>query len=146
MNEAYCEVKEKKEYTEQIRRWNDETEASGSEMGEDIEKLLNNDAYLREKMQLSEVDITISPNQWVGDSPCTTEITIQGADAECTVYVLPHPEITVDQYRALAEASIIGGDQGENTVQLRAYGARPATDLPLRFLVSGMDAGKEDVE
>lgn len=50
-NESYCEIKDKKEYTEKVRRWNDNTEASGSEMGEDIEKLLNNDAYLKEELE-----------------------------------------------------------------------------------------------
>lgn len=146
MHEAYCEVKEKREYTEQVRRWDNDTEASGSEMGEDIEKLLNNDAYLKEQveqMQLSEVDIVVSPDSWAGAAaPFSSDITLQGAAADCTVYVLPHPQITPAQYKALAEASIIGGDQGECTVQLKAYGIKPAVDLPLRFLVSGM-AGEE---
>lgn len=57
-NETYCNVKKEKEYTEKVRRWNNETDASGSEMGEDIEKLLNNDAYLKEK--ISELEQTIA--------------------------------------------------------------------------------------
>ena len=91
-----------------------------------------------EQMQLSEVDITVSADMWVGTAaPYVASITVQGAAADCTIYVLPHPQITAVQYQALAEASIIGGDQAEETVQLKAYGVKPAMDLPLRFLVSG---------
>lgn len=142
MDETYCEVKEKKEYTEQVRRWNNDTEASGSEMGADIEKLLNNDAYLKEQvdqMQLSGRDIVVPVASWSGSAaPYTVDITLQGAASDSTVYVLPHPDITPVQYKALAEAAIIGGDQGEGTVRLKAYGTKPTVDLPLGFLVSGI--------
>lgn len=51
MEGQYCTVKEPREFTEKIKKWNNETDASGSEMGADIEKLVNNDAYLYDRLK-----------------------------------------------------------------------------------------------
>ncbi len=50
-NEKYCSIKDPREFTEQVRRWDNATRASGSEMGADIEKLLNNEVFLKEEFE-----------------------------------------------------------------------------------------------
>lgn len=111
------------------------------------EQLLQNtlcNHQMIEKMHLSGRDIVVPAASWSGSAaPYTVDITLQGAASDSTVYVLPHPDITPVQYKALAEAAIIGGDQGEGTVRLKAYGTKPTVDLPLRFLVSGIEEGGE---
>ncbi len=49
--ESYCEIKNPAEYTENVRRWNNDTLASGSEMGADIEALMNNIAYVKSMVE-----------------------------------------------------------------------------------------------
>lgn len=105
------------------------------------EQLLQNtlcNHQMIKKMQLSEADIIIPSATWAGtEAPYTADITVQGAAVDSTVYVLPHPEITPAQYEALAGASIVGGDNGNGVLRLKAYGKKPVIDLPLRFLITG---------
>lgn len=104
-------------------------------------QLLQNTLYnhqMIKKMQLSEADIIIPAAAWSGSTaPYTADITVQGAAVDSTVYVLPHPEITPAQYEALAGASIVGGDNGNGVLRLKAYGKKPGIDLPLKFLITG---------
>lgn len=51
MGENYCTIQDPPVFTENVRRWNNETDASGNEMGADIELLVNNDAYLRNALE-----------------------------------------------------------------------------------------------
>lgn len=61
MENQYCEIQDPPVYTEVIRRWNNETEASGSAMGAVIEELANNDAYLkRETERLDGTKVSVS--------------------------------------------------------------------------------------
>lgn len=47
----YCEIKQPKVYTDKIEKWNNDTDASGSEMAVVIQDLTNNDAYLKEQVE-----------------------------------------------------------------------------------------------
>lgn len=61
MKDQYCEIQNPPIYTETVRRWNNETEANGSDMGADVEKLVNNDAYLKQEVErLNETKIAIA--------------------------------------------------------------------------------------
>ena len=44
----YCNIADPPVYTEEIERWDRETDADGEAMGGVIEQLLNNDHYARE--------------------------------------------------------------------------------------------------
>ena len=46
----YCNIEDPPVYTEEIERWDRETDADGEAMGGVIEQLLNNDHYAREAM------------------------------------------------------------------------------------------------
>lgn len=61
MKNQYCKIQNPPIYTEAISRWNNETEANGSELGADIEKLANNDAYLKQGVErLEETKVCVS--------------------------------------------------------------------------------------
>lgn len=82
LNPIYCEVKEKREYTEKIHKWTNETEASGSEMGNELEKLLNNDAYLKEELERIDGNVVFTSEKGTADG-----VAALGADGKLEQHV-----------------------------------------------------------
>lgn len=82
----YCNIADPPVYTEEIERWDRETDADGEAMGGVIEQLLNNDHYAREAINrlLGEpVYVTFLAAEWIGDAaPYEQTVAVDGVTAE----------------------------------------------------------------
>lgn len=67
---ANCTINNPPTYTEVLRKWDKQTLADGDAMGKDIETLLNNDAYLKDQVDLRKtvISITLTASGWTGSA------------------------------------------------------------------------------
>ena len=75
-------IKSPSEFTMEIEQWTRETDADGAEMAKVIEKLLNNDVYLKSETERQEhtVLVTLTASGWAGASvPFTQTVAVSGA-------------------------------------------------------------------
>ena len=80
-------------------------------------------------------EATLLASGWTGTSaPYTYTLSVTGVTADSHQEYLPGLDITVAQLTALQAANIQDGGQAEGTVTLKAFGAKPTVDLPIRVL------------
>ena len=74
------EIKNPPQFTTELTQWDKETLADGEEMAKEIEKLLNNDVYMKRKMEdySNEVEITLPADGWSGSAPYTQTVDVLG--------------------------------------------------------------------
>lgn len=74
------EIKNPPQFTVELTQWDKETLADGEEMAKEIEKLLNNDVYMKRKMETheNEVEITLPASDWSGSAPYTQTVDVPG--------------------------------------------------------------------
>lgn len=74
------EIKNPPQFTTELTQWDKETLADGEEMAKEIEKLLNNDVYMKRKMEdyRNEVEITLPADGWSGSAPYTQTVDVLG--------------------------------------------------------------------
>ena len=70
-------MKNPPEFTLDVRQWDWETDADGVEMAKEIEKLLNNDAYLKENLEELEGNVVV-----VGDKGVPGGVASLGSDGK----------------------------------------------------------------
>ena len=78
---------------------------------------------------------TLLASDWTGDSaPYSYTLAVAGVTADSNQEYLPALGITTEQLAALQAANIQDGGQQPGTVTLKAFGTKPAIDLPIRVL------------
>lgn len=75
-------MKDPPEFTLDVRQWDRETDADGVEMAKDIEKLLNNDAYLKDSLEELEGNAVV-----VGDKGVPDGVASLGSDGKVAQHV-----------------------------------------------------------
>ena len=84
------------------------------------------------------VTATLTASEWSGSSaPYTMTVSVAGVTATSAVELLPGVSVTAAQLVALQSANIQGGTQSAGSIQLKAFGAKPSINLPVRFIVRG---------
>lgn len=79
---------------------------------------------------------TLSASAWTGDAaPYTYTIPVGGVTANNTVEVLPGFGISLEQLEALQAANLQDGGQTTGQITLKAFGDKPAAEIPVRFIV-----------
>lgn len=84
------EIKNPPQFTVELTQWDKETLADGEEMAKEIEKLLNNDVYMKRKMEdyRNEVEITLLASDWSGSAPYTQTVDVPGIKATDKVQLM----------------------------------------------------------
>lgn len=84
------------------------------------------------------VTATLLAARWTGGAaPYSYTLTVSGVTATSNQEVLPALNITVEQLESLQSANIQDGGQAANSMTLKAYGDKPAIDLPIRVIKRG---------
>lgn len=86
----------------------------------------------------SVVTATLAAANWSGSAaPYTYALTVAGVTTTSNQEILPALNITAEQLEAMQAANIQDGGQAVNSITLKAYGDKPAVDLPIRVVKRG---------
>ena len=130
-------LKNPPEFTVEINQWTRETDADGAEMAKDIEKLLNNDFYLKTELErMDHVALAVLPaSGWTGSSaPFVQTVSVEGAKENqdaCLVSVLADGaslEVQKAYMKAFSLISSGTGVLGDGVATFKVY-KKPATDI-----------------
>ena len=128
---ADCTIKDPREFTLQIEKWNKQTLADGDAMGLVIEKLLNNDAFLDE-MAKRVVEVSLPASGWSSAYPYTQTVAVSGFtdDDEPVMTMLISDTASADQVKAYKKAFglIFAGEVSESGATFYAS-KKPETDI-----------------
>ena len=134
----YCNIADPPVYTEEIERWDRETDADGEAMGGVIEQLLNNDHHAREAINrlLGEpVYVTFLAAEWIGDAaPYEQTVAVEGVTAEDNPMLVSALEDGADLATQKAYSKAFGilaagtGTTEDGSVTFKVY-KKPATDI-----------------
>lgn len=104
---ANCEING--EFTDQIPKWDRKTKADGNEMGDVIEKLINNDINLRNRVELmaEELQATFSVAGWGAGPPYIQTVQVEGMK---------------DTYKPIPMFADDGTDESDSKSRKKAYG------------------------
>lgn len=104
---ANCEING--EFTDQIPKWDRKTKADGNEMGDVIEKLINNDVNLRnrEELMTGERQATFSAAGWGDGPPYTQTVQVEGMK---------------DTYKPIPMFVDDGTDEADSKSRKKSYG------------------------
>lgn len=123
------------QYTEQIPKWDRETLADGEAMGQVIEQLANNDAYLKKELERQEhVElITLTAAGWQGSGPYTQTVEasgVQDTDEPMAKEVIPKGTTKEDEKAIRKAAGCVSYfETGNGTVTFTCIGKKPETDF-----------------
>ena len=87
---ANCVIGNPPVWTNEIPKWDRNTVADGNDMGDLIEHLVNNEAYLKRQMETheNEVEITLPASDWSGSAPYTQTVEVPGLKATDKVQIM----------------------------------------------------------
>lgn len=86
----------------------------------------------------SALPATLLAASWAGaEAPYSYTLPVTGVTANTAVEVLPPLNPTVEQLEALQGANMQDGGQSAGGITIKAYGEKPAIDLPIRVIVRG---------
>ena len=81
---------------------------------------------------------TLTAESWSGESaPYGQTVIAPGVTATSNNEILPGADVTQAELEALQAANLVDGGQEEGYIFLKAWGDRPAIDLPIRVIVRG---------
>lgn len=84
------------------------------------------------------VTTTLLASGWTGsEAPFVYTLAIAGVTATSYQELVPAVNITAEQLKALQAANITEGGQAAGTMTLKAYGKKPAVDIPIRVIKEG---------
>lgn len=84
------------------------------------------------------VTATLLASGWTGsEAPFVYTLAIAGVTATSYQELLPAVNITAEQLKALQAANITDAGQAADTMTLKAYGKKPAVDIPIRVIKEG---------
>ena len=84
------------------------------------------------------VTATMLASGWTGsEAPFVYTLAIAGVTATSYQELLPAVNITAEQLKALQAANITDGGQAAGSMTLKAYGKKPAVDIPIRVIKEG---------
>ena len=95
----------------------------------------NNIAKLNSKIQ----NITLNSSSWSGSS-APYSYTVSNSNVTSTskvVEIMPANGATNEQLQAYLSAGLCGGATGTNTITIKAFGKKPATNIPITIVVRG---------
>ncbi len=79
---------------------------------------------------------TVPASGWLGDIvPYQCTVQIPGVTAASIIELGISSAATKDQARAWLDAQIVDGGQGENSITLKAFGWKPAADIPINVAI-----------
>ncbi len=135
-------LKNPPEFTVEINQWTRETDADGAEMAKDIEKLLNNDFYLKTELErMDHVALAVLPaSGWTGSSaPFVQTVSVEGAkedrDARLVSVLADGASLEVQKayMKAFSLISSGTGVLGDGVATFKVY-KKPATDITVGLL------------
>lgn len=84
------------------------------------------------------VTATLLASGWTGsEAPFVYTLAIAGVTATSYQELVPAVNITAEQLKALQAANITDAGQAAGTMTLKAYGKKPAVDIPIRVIKEG---------
>ena len=82
------------------------------------------------------VNVIILADGWSGDSaPYTYSATVEGVTETSVQDWTNNPNITLEQLEAWQAANVVDAGQSANTVIFKAFGDKPAVDIPLKCIL-----------
>lgn len=130
-------LKNPPEFTMEVNQWTRETDADGAEMAKEIEKLLNNDFYLKTELErMDHVALVVLPaSGWTGSSaPFVQTVSVEGAkeDRDARLVSVLADGASLEVQKAYTKAfSIISsgtGVLGDGVATFKVY-KKPETDI-----------------
>ena len=130
-------LKNPPEFTMEVNQWTRETDADGAEMAKEIEKLLNNDFYLKTELErMDHVALVVLPaSGWTGSSaPFVQTVSVEGAkeDRDARLVSVLADGASLEAQKAYTKAfSIISsgtGVLGDGVATFKVY-KKPETDI-----------------
>ena len=84
------EIKDPPEFTTDVTQWNKKTLADGAEMAKEIEKLLNNEVYLKKEAEKLSIphNVTLLASKWSTSYPYEQTVSVEGVTAADRVRVI----------------------------------------------------------
>ena len=84
------EMKDPPEFTTDVTQWNKKTLADGVEMAKEIEKLLNNEVYLKKEAEKLSIprNVTLLASKWSTSYPYEQTVSVEGVTAADRVRVI----------------------------------------------------------
>lgn len=128
-------IKSPPEFTLGITQWNQETDADGSEMAKDLEKLLNNDVYLKEEIeQIRDIKTaSLTAAGWSAAAPFTQTVAVEGITAADTpIVALSIPKgLSGDTVKSQKKAygMVDRAESGAGQITFYCYNKKPAVDF-----------------
>ena len=128
---ADCTIKNPKEFTLQLAKWDKSTLADGDAMGALIEKLINNDAFLDE-MAKRVVEVSLPASGWSTTFPFSQTVTVEGfSDSDEPVMTMLIPDTaSADEVKAYKKAfGLIFAGTVDSTGATFYASKKPETDI-----------------
>lgn len=94
--------------------------------------------WSRKSIASTKTDTTLTAASWVGTAaPFTYTLAVTGVTSVNYVEILPQATLTSAQAMALSSAQVLTGTQATNSITLKAFGKRPAIDIPITIIIRG---------
>lgn len=128
-------IKEPPEFTQEVTQWNRETLADGVEMAKELEKLLNNDVYLRSWIERIKAPkhVSLTASGWSSTAPYTQTVSVVGVLAsDMPVISLFLPDgLSAATVKAQKKAygMVDRAETGEGQITFYCYNKKPAVDF-----------------